>query len=77
MGTWVVIDRSLIILASAEGLTMGIQHVETKHLKGQRNQFGEFEDARIFLMQEDQYSCVRSSARSLDIRDVAKARILS
>lgn len=48
------IKRFLIILAAAERLAMCIQHFKSKHLKGQRNQFGEFGHVRIFLMREDQ-----------------------
>ena len=47
MGKWMLIDRFLIILASTEGLMIGVQHLETKHLKGERNQLGEFDDAHV------------------------------
>jgi hypothetical protein len=58
VGGWIgqrqVIDRCLIILASAERLAMGVQHLEAQDLKGQRNQFGQFGHVGVFVVQDDE-----------------------
>ncbi len=50
-----VINRFLIIFASSERLAMGVQHLESEDLKGQRNQFGQIRNVGVFLMEDHQH----------------------